>query len=202
MRLPNTLYPLGGTVAAPLPYDAEVEYIESTGTQWIDTGVAEGNPSKVAVEIDCDRNPFCGFSHQNKTVGTWVGLGYNSAWWGNFSNRFQYTDSGARQLLKWDGSKGFSQDGILKKTFTSTVGTDSISNTTWGLLCVYNFDVNARGVRAGKIYGARIWVNGAIVRDLVPVRVGTAGALYDRVSGTLFYSATSTPLVAGPDKTP
>ena len=29
----------GFAVGKSLPYDAEVEYLESTGTQWIDTGV-------------------------------------------------------------------------------------------------------------------------------------------------------------------
>jgi len=42
---------------------------------------------------------------------------------------------------------------------------------------------------------------GAITRDMVPVRVGTVGYLYDKVSGRLFGSAVgSIPLVPGPDK--
>ena len=34
---------------APLPYDAEVEYLESTGTQYIDTGYILATDSKVSV---------------------------------------------------------------------------------------------------------------------------------------------------------
>lgn len=41
--------------------------------------------------------------------------------------------------------------------------------------------------------------NDAPARDLAPCRVGSAGALYDRVSGDVLYSATSTPLIPGPD---
>lgn len=38
------------TAPKRLPYDAEVEYLESTGTQWIDTGIAPGN-RKIDAEV-------------------------------------------------------------------------------------------------------------------------------------------------------
>lgn len=54
---------------------------------------------------------------------------------------------------------------------------------------------------------AKLISESVIVRDFVPVRVGTAGFLYDRANPTggpsgngLYGSATSTPLVAGPDR--
>ncbi len=57
-----------------------------------------------------------------------------------------------------------------------------------------------------RIFGAK-FDNGTSSLDLVPVRVGTVGYLYDRANPTggpsgngLYGSATGTALVAGPDK--
>jgi hypothetical protein len=60
---------------------------------------------------------------------------------------------------------------------------------------------------ASAIYSFQILVNGVLVRDFIPVRIGQVGYLFDRANPTggplgngLYGSATSTPLVAGPDK--
>lgn len=37
-------------VGKPLPYDAELEYLESTGTQWIDTGIDTTTISKYVTD--------------------------------------------------------------------------------------------------------------------------------------------------------
>ena len=62
---------------------------------------------------------------------------------------------------------------------------------------------DARTTRAQcKLSSFRIWdAEDSLVLDLVPVKDadGVAGLL-DRVSGEIFYSATATPLVAGPEK--
>jgi len=50
-----------------------------------------------------------------------------------------------------------------------------------------------------RCFGCKIWKSGVLVRDYLPVKdsSGVAG-LWDRVSGEIHYSATETPLVAGP----
>ncbi len=40
-----------------------------------------------------------------------------------------------------------------------------------------------------KVSYLQIYSNGALVRDFIPVRKGTVGYLYDRVSGELFGDA-------------
>ncbi len=42
-----------GEPVPPLPYDAEVEYLEGTGTQYIDTGLQINYMSSVVVEERC-----------------------------------------------------------------------------------------------------------------------------------------------------
>ena len=62
-----------GGGSAPLPYDAEVEYIKSTGTQYIDLGIIGTNSIGYKVKAICT-------SHgQNYWVGAWAnGYGVNS----------------------------------------------------------------------------------------------------------------------------
>jgi hypothetical protein len=59
---------------------------------------------------------------------------------------------------------------------------------------------NSRYVRRIKvrIYSCQIWQNGVLVRDCIPVRVGTTGEMYDRASGT--FMERHGDLVLGPDK--
>jgi hypothetical protein len=52
-----------------------------------------------------------------------------------------------------------------------------------------------------KLYSLKFYKEGVAIFDLVPVRVGQVGCLYDKVSGELFENETSTPFILGPDKT-
>lgn len=51
-----------------------------------------------------------------------------------------------------------------------------------------------------KISHAGFYVNGVIVRDFIPVRIGTTGYMYDKVSGKLFGNAGTGSFILGPDK--
>lgn len=51
-----------------------------------------------------------------------------------------------------------------------------------------------------KVYSFKIWQNGTLVRDYIPVRKGTVGYLYDRVTHKLFGNAGTGDFVIGPDK--
>lgn len=55
----------------------------------------------------------------------------------------------------------------------------------------------------GKIFGAQIGLNSVLVRDFIPVRVGSGafavGYFYDRVSGELFGNAGTGAFVIGSD---
>lgn len=59
---------------------------------------------------------------------------------------------------------------------------------------------DTRYVPKTYIYACKIWQNGNLVRDFIPVRVGTTGYMYDRVSGTLFGNAGTDSFTLGNDK--
>ena len=68
----------------------------------------------------------------------------------------------------------------------------------------YDFRISRReapdGNTGGQIYYAKIIVDGVLVRDFIPVRVGQIGYLYDKVSGELFGNQGSGNFTLGPDK--
>ena len=51
-----------------------------------------------------------------------------------------------------------------------------------------------------RIYSWSVREGNALVRDFIPVRKGTVGYLYDRVSGKLFGNAGTGDFVVGLDK--
>lgn len=52
----------------------------------------------------------------------------------------------------------------------------------------------------GRCYYLKFTKNGTVVCDLIPVRVGQVGYLYDKVSGKLFGNSGTGSLILGPDK--
>lgn len=198
----------------PLPYDAEVEYVESTGAQYVNTGVAVSDPSTIAIEVDEDTTQPLGFTHQNVATGTWVScysvVGNLYIYYKNYNNRVVASATEIRKVARWDGASGYYENGVSLASFVASVGSDSIVGRNWLCGAVWDFYANAvdsRRLAAGKVYGLKVEVNGALVRDFAPVRIGTVGYLYDRANPTggpsgngLYGSATGTPLIAGPDK--
>ena len=83
---------------------------------------------------------------------------------------------------------------------------------SWGLHsqfllfgCVsYGSSISAAGtvtLQACKIGSCKLYLNNVLVRDFIPVRVGTVGYMYDRVTRRLFgNSGTGGAFVLGPDK--
>ena len=181
-------------VMSSRPYDAEVEYIESTGTQYIDTGVAVSDPSTIAIEAEEDVTQPLGFTHQNVVSGTWVAR-YSPPsatenlyiYYKDYSKRVVTSANETRKTARWDGSSGYYENGVSLTSFVASVGSDSINSRNWLYGAVWDFNANAvdfRSSRAGKIYGLKVKVSGVIVRDFVPVRVGTEYCLYDKANPT------------------
>ena len=179
-----------------LPYDAEVEYLETAGGQYINTGVKIYNDTSVTV-----------------------------AWYSNYStstssNFFGSNSSSERFYFReYNGGASYSLGGWWTNTSTSVVGTHTIEMSNGGISIdgvssaragdsktgtgtFYLFDVPPYGYAPSgmRCYSCKIYQNNTLVFDAIPVRKGTVGYLYDRVSGKLFGNAGTGDFVAGPDK--
>lgn len=180
-----------------LPYDAEVEYLESTGTQWIDTGVRLKYSDVVNCEVMLnDNRSIFGYldSGQNFCVTTSGSIIY--------AYYVDYTRFGSKQITTGSifnielGNGSFYYNGNLlgKKTYAD--------ETLLNGAC-YLFGRNASGsiddALLGRIYSFSITRNNAKILDFIPVRVGTVGYMYDRVTRKLFGNSGTGAFVLGPD---
>ena len=175
-----------------LPYDAEVEYLESTGTQWIDTGVAF---SKLYTFKLCAR--LTPTVNERDLFGAYYQTAENKMVCGCYSRFiFGFNPPGARIDSATLGTSELDVDIVY--AFSSAGRTLTVNGTTYSATGAYTNGLNVTLFRANpgydgafKCYSFKIYdTDGStLVRDYIPVRKGTVGYLYDRVSGKLFGNA-------------
>ena len=202
---------------AKLPYDAEVEYLESTGTQYIDTGVIFTPTSAVAMRIaythistsdtDAQHN---GFTKGSDSGNFRIIFGQNS------EHNHIYAAALTKYITADTALHTFAVD-LVSRTARIDTSSSSISGSLTGgfTRSFYIFARNTDGVANlfchERVYAATFLENGVLVRDFIPVRVGSGssavGCLYDRANPTggplgngLYPNAGTGAFVIGPDK--
>lgn len=197
------------TMLAPpaLPYDAEVEYLESTGTQYVDTGIVPTDTTGFVVRaismptgegnnrlIGCqDGQVRCLFSGSPKTT-TNSFFGWNAAV-GHLGN---YSNSELVASLNFLNDRTAVLNGETKAAALETLGALTSS------ILIFGNNVNGAAFSSqlfsGRLIYAKVSDGSTLVRDYVPVRVGQVGYLFDKVSKQLFGNAGTGSFVLGPDK--
>ena len=191
-----------------LPYDAEVEYLESTGTQWIDTGkVLSSTGFAYDADILFKRTDNCqvfgGRTVANNSVSDSLSLFIVGGMW-RFDN-FGHSTSGPAV----DTDTRYSVSLVDGKTTVNGVEVETpfptghSSGTT-----VYIFAGHRPQASGGvefqssiRLYSLKFYQDGVLAADYRPVRVGDVGYLYDHVSGQLYRNAGTGAFIIGPDKT-
>lgn len=186
-----------------LPYDAEIAFLESNGTQFIETGIIPNGTTGIKVKI-----------LQSGTADTYyAGLrndSGNTRWCLGTSSR-QYAGYGgvvsASQTLI-SGATENSLNYLNDRKFICTNGTDTNTGnlSTLSFTPAYNIRLfGSAGTTgnytkwSGKIYWAKISQGSNVVMDLIPVRIGQVGYLYDKISGQLYGNKGSGVFVLGAD---
>lgn len=184
-------------IATYVPYDAELEYLESTGTQWINTGIDTSTISKYVTDT-----AMLGAGAEGSNVIPYIFIGIHA------SNVFYgYVGSSSPTAIPADHDRhifeaantgvvandGFYIDGVKAKDR----GTGTVASAPFYLFACYQPGGLKFYLRQRK-YTAKIYCNGVLVRDLIPVRVGNVGEMYDRVTRT-FMERHGT-FTLGPDK--
>lgn len=175
-----------------MPYDAEVEYLQSTGTQVIDSGIVGNLNTEVEVSF--------------KTTSTMAKAIAGSR--GDNTNDINlYVDGSATMRFGNKSASGsFSPNTaytfIANKTAFTINGTAKAINATNTFETPTNLYIfgNQNGQGAFILYYIKITKDGHLVRDFIPVRVGQVGYLYDKVSGQLFGNVGTGDFVLGNDK--
>lgn len=180
----------------------QVEYIESTGTQYIDTGFVPNQDTRVIADFQFTTTPTAHWgvfgARTTQSAGFFV-FGYNSTAFRtdyNATKTFFSTAIGATERLVVDKNKNVTT--LNGETITETAGTFSAGCN------LYISTINTSGDLGTNTGSLRLWSmqiydNGTLIRDYVPCKnpEGVAG-LYDLENDTFTASASGTAFVTGP----
>ena len=190
--------------------DAFVEYVESDGTQYIDTGIIGRCNTSADMTIQWLSQPDGSFL-SSRLSGSGNGrfilcsndknkkyyAGHRTAYWGN---QILYNTSGPDRI-----QTSITHDGT-DTTITMTINGDeaTVTRTEDALdteLNMYLFAQNHGGTvelkSSVRCYSVKIWQDGVLVRSFRPCKKADVAGLYDLVSGRIFYPTEGT-LAAGP----
>lgn len=179
-----------------LPYDAEVEYIESTGTQYIDTGVVASSAYKVEIRF----TPYA-YNGYATIIGARNGSDNN----GGFQIRCGTNTSSGRRIFNGSTNSTtipftFDSENTVQVVLGSrdvvvngaSIRLSSAKTVTCGLtlpvFCLYKAQGTIDGVTYSncRLYSLQIYSSvSTLVRNFQPVRVGSGanavGCLYDKL---------------------
>lgn len=186
--------------APSLPYDAEIQYLESDGYSYLDTEIPATNDIIFILDLFFP-------AYSGSDVGKWVfgarvsttskqlclsvypGRANHQANWGysGKQNVFYKDFNNGRFVLSNTTSKHkLDVDGVTVSTSTSTASFSTHD--------MYIFAMNNNGSLSSvyeglRLNSAKMYSGSDIIRDMKPVRVGQVGYMYDKISKRLFGNA-------------
>ena len=174
-------------------YDAEIEYLECSGTQFIDTGIV-GNLNttlEISFSITAQQRYIAGCNFDSSKAITLYSSSSANQRFGNKTVTYSYS-------LNTDYVVKTSKSGLIVNN-TNYTRTTTTAFSTEGNLYLMSCNTGSSNGAVGKLYYAKIWDGEVLVRDFVPVRVAQVGYLYDRVTDRVFANAGTGDFVLGND---
>ena len=182
----------------------QLEYIESTGSQYIDTGVKSSNLVRVVMTATLTDDSATSWifggrtSASSNTVGVfWYtnNLKWNADYAGN-SQRYAFPDEiTSTEELKIDYNQNYLTINEFSHEF---IETSFSSNATISLFALSTLNVRSSFCKA-KMKNCSVYVSGQLMRDFIPCKnpSGEVG-FYDLVSEMFFGNDGTGSFVAGP----
>ena len=163
-----------------------LEYIEATGTQWINTGVP-GNTAGLHVELAVQPTAI---NDQGYFGNAWATNGFFLM---IYQGKWRFHSGGS---VVDDGAISVSADYSLVLENTSLTVNETVyslaggSNQSGNLSLLYNFGSGFGTMAKAKLKAAKIYGGGVLLRDYVPALDGSSIAcLYDKVSRQYTYNS-------------
>ena len=209
---------IAGAETRTLPkYTKLVEYIESSGTQWINTWFSPTNKNVrievkyrfVSLPTGTDRKYVFGESYTIDNTNVRLQYSVGEDCFIGFGNKnvsgaaFNSYDTDTTHTIVCSNGV-FSLDG---QTLAEADLSDASLSTTDTNHPVYLFGLNVGGaanyLSSIRLYSCKIWSQGKLVRDFIPVSLtnGTTVCLYNAVRGDFYNNAGTGSFTAGPDVT-
>lgn len=190
-------------VEVALPYDAEIEYLESSGSQYINTNQHLNTSNfEIGYSVLGNRGHW-GYVHNNVVNGAWVTVDETTAFFGSWNNTDKVSVSS--YISSTENTIVYTQSGAtINGTTISKIfnlrGVDNLASVPLLFFALHDFYNNSLIYSNSKFKSFYLKNNGTLVVDMIPVRVGQVGYMYDRVSGQLFGNAGTGSFILGPDK--
>lgn len=190
-------------MALPIGY-SQLRYIQSSGTQYIDTGFIPNQDTRVVMETEFTiqgSNQFLYGSRAGEKSRSFCFNCYNTKY------RAHYNTS----WLDYDTTVSYNEPFVIDhdKSVTTLNGEHIVTNTYAAFTCPYSLVLFAKndGGTVGtfakaKLYSCKVYDNSTLVRDFVPAMNsdGTVG-LYDTINDVFYTNAGSGTFTAGPSVT-
>lgn len=191
----------GGNMQTP----KELEYIESTGTQYIDTGIKGSVKNRIELDLqyvgDVGRFQINGLTYSNSMRND-IGLNNSNVFWGVSTNSVTSETAGDNERHTYfidctDGSYGI--DGLTIGNVTPATAGDTTLSVFLGARKKTD---TVEGFCYEKIFGGKYYIDGTLVRNFVPYKdeYGVI-CLYDKVNNKKYYNAGTGEFLEGPVNT-
>ena len=182
-----------------------LEYIESTGTQYIDTGFKPNQDTRIICELGgAPRTTEQHLFGSRTSTGSSDKFLFLAAG-DSESYRSDYYNNNVSISTSFDFSSRFTVDKNKNQTFLN--GTLAATNNSGNFSSAYNVFLlasNTSGTPSiaksgARLYSAKIYDNGTLVRDFIPCQT-TSGeiGLWDDVNGVFYGNAGTGVFIAGP----
>lgn len=182
-----------GIKGGSIPYQ-QIEYLQSSGKQYIITDlIPTQNDIRCVVDVDKSAN-----GEDNMLVYLPFGSYMCHINWYNGTAYFRFRGVSKTSAARL-GRHVFQIGNTCKVDNTEIVmgGTSSFAENTAKL---YLFAKGQGQIPfKGKMYSFKAYYGDTLLMDLIPVRVGQVGYMYDKVSGELFGNSGTDNFTLGPD---
>lgn len=187
-----------------LPYDAEIEYLETQGNCLIITNAIPSG-SQIAIST---KFMFLGYVNSTSWIPWYIAyVNENTQCFRIARNGTSNTDIKVNNGAQASGAGGDASYSVAVnsiyeiETSGRSVTVNGTAKTSRAASSILNtapmriFNANFKG----RCYYFKMWNGSTAMLDCIPVRVGTVGYMYDKVSKQLFGNAGTGSFILGPD---
>ena len=183
-----------------------IEYLESTGTQYIDTEFEGNLNTRFFVEFE----PTRGSSDYNSAIigGSMINSTQVITILIPIASGMSRTNRFGNKELQFPNNKCFLNNKYTIETDKNSIRLDGVPqgyfNTTNNFqtnTTLYIFKINQSNIPVGnlRIYKSKIWDNDVLVRDFIPVLdENNIPCMFDKVESKFYYNQGTGDFIAGP----
>lgn len=172
-----------------------IQFLQSTGTQYIDTGITPSTNTKIQ------------FKFRNIEVTGNVIIGYLGA---GDSNDWRFFNASSKAYFDITNSRIYGGTISANVDYELEIGNYYVKNLLTNANIVSGTSKTYTGNRTirlngdasyskNRFYYVKIFDGNNLIKDFIPVRIGSVGYMYDKVSGQLFANNGTGNFTLGPD---